>query len=118
MYTNAAIPYFPDQRDVGMGFLGGLVYVPDLGAVGSGSQGTYYPRDTSQDARALAYLNFYPEPWASSHVGTLGSRAADSANEAGAWDPVFREALENFQKAAGLTADGWIGPATRRALGV
>lgn len=100
------------------GNMGALAYVPDLGPVGSGSAGTYYPRDTSQDARALAFLGFYPEPYASQHVGTRGSRAADAGAGVGAWDEDFRLALTNFQRSVGLTADGWIGPSSRQALAV
>jgi hypothetical protein len=98
------------------GQIGSLSYAPDLQPVGSGSAGTYYPRDTSADAAALNYLGFFPDPMLSTHVGTKGTQAADMAAQAGAWDPEFRTAVTDFQQAYGLTADGWIGPGTRTKL--
>lgn len=97
-------------------FMSGLSYAPDLEAVGSGSAGTYYPRDTSADAAALNYLGFLSDAELGSHVGTNGSQAADVAAGAGAWSIPFQAALTKFQLAAKIGADGWIGPNTRRAL--
>lgn len=100
-------------REVG---IAGLNYVPDLAPVGSGSAGSYYPRDTSGDAAALNYLGYFPEPLYKSHKGTSGSQAADMAAKTGAWAPDFQQAVRYFQEANGLAADGWIGPATRTKL--
>lgn len=109
-----------DRRSMGavarMGALGGLSYVPDLEPVGSGAAGTYYPRDTRTDADALVYLGFMGADIAADHVGTYGSQKADMSASQGAWDPSFRAAVAAFQKVAGMTADGWIGPQTRKAL--
>ena len=122
---------YPDSRDeemrplpsgigalVTIGALGALAYVPDLAAVGSGSAGTYYPRDTSADARALNYLGFFPDPFLATHVGTTGSRQGDSAAAAGAWSPAFQQAVRDFQVVYNLVVDGWIGPATRKSIAV
>lgn len=95
-----------------MGAIGGLLYTPNLSSVGSGS--SYFPGSTTEDAKALAYVGFYPE--VASHVISTGSQQGDMANEAGAWDPDFRTAVGRFQSAFGLTVDGWIGPNTRRKL--
>ncbi len=96
--------------------MGALAYLPDLGPVGSGSAGTYYPRDTSGDAAALNYLGFFPDFLLQAHVGTSGSQAADMAAFTGAWSEPFKTAVGDFQLASNLTADGWIGPGTRTEL--
>lgn len=94
--------------------IGGLAYVPDLAPMGSGS--SYWPRDTKADAQALNYLGYYPDPLLAAHVGTSGSQKADMAANTGAWDPSFRTAVTDFQDAAGLEPDGWVGVKTRTAL--
>lgn len=109
-----------DARDE-MGDLGSMgaadfEYVPDLGPVGTGAAGNYYPRDTQADADALHFLGFMPDGAWSDHVGTTGSQAGDMAQAAGAWDPAFQAAVRAFQSTAGTTADGWIGPNTRQKL--
>lgn len=115
---------YPDARDDGYGAgLGGLgalpdqlVYVADLGPVGSGA--TYYPRDTMRDAEALAFLGLLSEAELSEHVGTLGSAAKDMGAGQGAWNPEFQRAVRVFQGRTGgrLTVDGWIGPKTRTVM--
>jgi hypothetical protein len=108
-----------DERDVmsGMGgTMAGLSYAPDLGPVGSGADGSYYPRDTSADAAALNFLGFLPDPFLAKHIGTTGSQRGDMSSGAGAWDPAFQTAVRDFQGTAGLAADGWIGPKTRAGL--
>lgn len=97
--------------------MSGLAYSPDLGPVGHGYDGSYYPRDTAQDASALNYLGWYPDTYANAHVGTTGSQKGDMSKQAGAWDPTFQAAVRDFQGAtSGLTVDGWIGQGTRTAL--
>ncbi len=108
--------YPNESQGESMGGMGGLAYLPDLGPVGSGSSGTYYPRDTTQDARALNYLGIFPDAMLALHVGTSGSQAADMAAETGAWSPNFRIAVTDFQQMYSLSADGWIGPGTRTEL--
>lgn len=100
-----------DDADVGMG---GLDYTPSTASVGSGA--AYYPGDTSEDAKALAYLFFLSDEALAQHVGTTGTQRGDMAQNVGAWSPPFRAAVRAFQEAAGITADSWIGPNTRRAL--
>lgn len=109
---------YPETID-GIGEVGPIVYDPDTGDVGSGSAGTYYPRDTADDARALNYLGFMSDAELAAHVGTYGSQAEDMNASQGGWDPVFREAVTAFQgtRPSLGTPDGWIGPATRGALG-
>jgi hypothetical protein len=113
---------YPDERDAMSGVgdyvaMAGLMYVPDLAPVGSGAAGTYYPRDTTQDAQALNYLGFFPDPLLLEHVGTTGSQAGDMNEGAGAWSQPFQQAVRDFQLFMNLGADGWIGPNTRRVLG-
>ncbi len=88
---------------------GGLDYVPDLAPVGSKS--TYFPRSVTADALALTVLGVD----AGIHGGGV-SQASDMNSGTGAWDINFRGAVTAFQKANGLTADGWIGPVTRAKL--
>lgn len=96
--------------------MAGLLYIPDLAPTGSGAAGTYYPRDTREDAFALNFLGFFSDPLLAQHVGTRGTQAADQAAAVGAWSPVFRQAVGDFQLAFNLTPDGWIGPQTRTEL--
>lgn len=94
---------------VTMGAPSGFNYVPDLAPVGSKS--TYFPRSVTDDALALTFLGF--------DAGIPGggvSQSADMNSGTGAWDINFRGAVTAFQKANGLTADGWIGPQTRTML--
>lgn len=101
--------------DAGLG-MSGLDYVPSAADAGRGS--SYWPGDTSGDAKALNYLGFFPDVYLEAHVGTTGSQAGDMGQNAGAWDPAFRQAVSDFQAVtSGLTVDGWIGPNTRRKLG-
>jgi peptidoglycan hydrolase-like protein with peptidoglycan-binding domain len=91
-----------------------LIYVPDLFPVGSKS--AYFPRDVSQDARALNFLGFLSDNDLNDLTPSMGSQSADMNNEAGAWDPLFRGGITRFQAAMGLTVDSWVGPQTRTAL--
>ncbi len=99
-----------------------LVYVPDLGAVGSEAAGTYYPRDVLADATALAFLGFMTEAALSTIKATLGSRPADLAAQNAGFSPIFKAAVGAFQASpfaqqAGAGAiDTRIGPNTRKAL--
>lgn len=107
---------FPDERGGGMsgiGAMGGLVYVPDLAPVGTGP--TYFPRDVSEDVRALIYLGYTSYAF-DDFPRSTGTQAGDMAGELGAWDADFRNAIAHFQRDKGLTADSWVGPNTRQAL--
>ena len=106
--------YYDSGEETGIGDLGGLDYSPDLEPVGAGA--SYYPRDTADDAAALAFLGFLSQAALAAHVGTTGTQAGDMKSNAGAWSPPFRAAVLAFQKSAALGADSWIGPNTRRAL--
>jgi hypothetical protein len=88
-----------------------FLYVPDLAPVGSKS--SYFPRSVSNDAAALNFLGFLSDFDVGDLVPSMGSQSADMANEAGAWDPLFRGAVGRFQVFAGITNDTWIGPMTR-----
>lgn len=107
-----------EERISGLGGIGQIAapfaYVPDLLPVGSGN--AYFPRDTTQDARALNFLGFMSDSALDDHPGSLGTQARDIAEQVGAWDPVFRAAVTRAQTALGLTVDSWIGPKTRTAL--
>jgi hypothetical protein len=87
-----------------------LPYVPDLAPVGSGS--AYFPRSVADDAVALNVLGF-----GAGFPGGGVSQSSDMSRAEGAWDSTFQDAVRRFQTAKGLKADGWIGPATRTALG-
>ena len=91
-----------------------FVYIPDLAPVGS--KAAYFPRDVERDAAALVFLHFMSDEDDANRNISRGSQAADMANEGGAWDPAFRAAVTRFQVAGGLTADSWIGPATRTGI--
>lgn len=97
-----------------IGRVGTLVYVPDLGPVGSKS--SYFPRDVEHDAEALNFLEFLSDVADANRMPSTGSQGGDMAQEAGAWDPSFRSAVTRFQASKGLTTDSWIGPNTRTAL--
>jgi hypothetical protein len=115
-----------DERGSGGGMAGlgavdaaPLVYVPNLVPVGSGA--SYSPGSITADAHALNFLGFIPDallgqiPDTSTTVG--GSVAQDQAQQLGAFNPTFRQAVTDFQQTnGGLTVDGFIGPATRTAL--
>lgn len=94
--------------------ISGLDYNPSTASVGSGVQ--YFPGDVSQDAAALNYVGFLPEQYLLTLNPSTGSQKSDMSAQAGAWDPAFRQAVKDFQEASALTADGWIGPATRTRL--
>lgn len=115
-YGYAGFDDLDDGYVSGIGDMGVLAYAPDLGPVGTGAAGDYYPRDTTQDANALQYLGFMPLAALDQHVGTLGSQAADMAASQGAWDPAFQAAVRAFQAVSGATQDGWIGPQTRTRI--
>lgn len=108
-YDSATEDAYPEMGElVTMGDIG-LRYTPDLAPVGSKS--TYFPRGVTEDAIALTFLGF--------DAGTPGggiSQQADMNSGTGAWEPTFRAAVTAFQKANGLTVDGWIGPATRAKI--
>lgn len=108
--------YYDSGRALGAiaGAMSGLDYNPSLADVGHGS--AYWPGDTTADAAALNYLGFLPDPYLRAHVGTTGNQAGDMRSNVGAWDPAFKTAVQDFQETASLAADGWIGPATRKAL--
>ena len=77
MYTDAGWGEYPNgQNAMGRVYqqMAGLAYTPDLGPVGSGAAGTYYPRDTSDDAAALNFLGFYPDQLLAAHIGTQGDQ--------------------------------------------
>jgi len=97
-----------------IGRVGTLVYVPDLGPVGSKS--SYFPRDVEHDAEALSFLEFLSDVADANRRQSTGSKGGDQAQVAGAWDPSFRSAVTRFQASKGLTVDSWIGPQTRTAL--
>ena len=117
-YDSAQDDAFPSMGDlsdfrmgelVTMGAPIGLQYTPDLAPVGSKS--TYFPRSVTNDAIALTFLGF--------DAGVPGggiSQQSDMNSGTGAWEPTFRAAVTAFQKANGLTVDGWIGPATRTLI--
>ena len=109
---------YPDERMGGLGdmAMAGLNYSPSFSDVGHGS--AYWPGDVSADAAALNYIGFLPDVYAAQLNPSTGSQQGDMNGAAGAWDPNFRQAVTDFQDSAGLTADGWIGPNTRRALAV
>lgn len=116
--SNAGWSEYPDHSMgflMALGAMGAFTYLPNLAPVGSGS--AYSPGDTSDDAAALNYLGYYPDPLLQQHVGTSGSAADDMNNATGAWDPTFQTAVTDFQSTTpGLTVDGWIGPKTRTAI--
>lgn len=91
-----------------------LIYVPDLAPVGSKS--AYFPRDVSQDARALNFLGFLSDNDLNDLTPSMGSQSADMNNEAGGWDPLFRGGITRAQSAMGVTVDSWVGPQTRGGL--
>lgn len=83
----------------------GLDYQPNLGPVGSGD--AYAPGDVTADAMALNYV-----------IGAVDVPPPQQGKygPGGAFDLDFQNAVKEFQLSAGLTGDGWIGPATRKAL--
>lgn len=99
-----------------------LVYVPDLGAVGSEAAGTFYPRDVIADATALTFLGFMSEALLSTIKPTLGSRGADLAAQNAGFSPIFKTSVGAFQaspfaqQAGAGAVDTRIGPNTRKAL--
>lgn len=102
----------------GLGAIGQIpapfIYVPDLAPVGSGA--SYFPRDTTEDAKALNFLGFMDDESLRFHPGSMGSQQADMSNEVGAWDPAFRAAVTRYEAARGLKADSFIGPQVRGSL--
>lgn len=92
-----------------------FVYVPDLAPVGS--KATYFPRDVSQDARALNFLGFLTDAELSTLRPSTGTQSGDMNGLAGAWAPAFRGAMGRFQASRGITADTWVGPQSRTELG-
>ncbi len=88
-----------------------LDYQPDLGAVGSGSAGTYFPRSVAADVNALRFLGY--TQLTPADVGGGVSQASDSASQRGAWHLGFQAALKSF---TGNASDPWIGPSYRQKL--
>lgn len=106
------------MNHIGLASIASLVaapfaYVPDMRPVGHAS--TYFPRDVTEDMKALNFLGFLPDAVTPTLTST-GTQAGDIAQHAGGFDDVFRGAVGRFQTAAGITADTWIGPQTRTAL--
>ena len=107
----------------GLGMIGAvdpapLLYVPNLADVGHGA--SYNPGSILADAHALNFLGFIPDVMMSQIVDTTGQGGqADLAAGVGAFNPIFKTAVTDFQSSqGGLTVDGFIGPNTRRALGL
>ncbi len=89
-------------------------YNPDLGPVGSGS--AYWARDVEADAAALVFLGFMTDLVDANRAISKGSASQDFALKVGCFDPDFRDSVTDFQRSAGITADSFIGPNTRRAI--
>jgi hypothetical protein len=94
-----------------------LLYVPNLADTGHGA--AYNPGTILADAHALNFLGFIPDALMSSIVDTTGRGGqADLAAGVGAFSPLFKQAVTDFQQTSGgLTVDGFIGANTRAALG-
>lgn len=113
-YSEQGYSEYYDATAEQMPGISGLSYSPSASSVGSGS--AYFPGDVSQDAAALNYTGFLPDQFFYTLKPSTGSQSGDMNGQAGAWDPAFRQAVRDFQMSAGVTADGWIGPATRTRL--
>lgn len=99
-----------------IGQLAGLSYSPNLNDVGHGS--AYSPGSIADDARALNFLGFLPDALLSEIPDSFGQGGLrDQAAGVGAFHPIFRQSVTDFQQIhGGLTVDGFIGPNTRRAI--
>jgi hypothetical protein len=99
-----------------IGQLAGLAYSPNLNDVGHGA--AYSPGSISDDARALNFLGFLPDQLLAEIPDSFGQGGQkDLAAGVGAFHPVFKQAVTDFQQVTGCcTADGFIGPVTRAAL--
>lgn len=111
---------YPDERGgtymFGMGAVDAAPLSYPLNTTPVGSQASYWPGDVTADAHALNFLGFIPDTYFSQLKPSTGSQQGDMSASAGAWDPVFRQGVTDFQDSVSITTDGWIGPQTRTAL--
>jgi peptidoglycan hydrolase-like protein with peptidoglycan-binding domain len=121
MYNRSDVSGWADYPDQGVamgaliGQLAGLNYNPNLADVGHGA--AYNPGSIADDAAALNFLGFLPDVLLAQIPDSFGQGGQkDLAAGVGAFDLRFRVAVTDFQDSAGLVADGFIGPNTRRAL--
>lgn len=103
--SKALCDYKPDLRP--MSDAGAYYYDP--------SNGKHAAINVREDAKALRFLGLYLAK--SGDPGGGNGLSADRNSATGSWYPPLQLSVKQFQTDMGLTADGWLGPQTRKRLG-